>query len=300
MSKQTRAMQRRKISKGGSTGGSRVWIYVVVIVVVLGAALIAISRGSGSSDSSAARKPASDSLVKQVTSVPASTVEAVGAGTANKLPQPVNGTALTANGKPLVLYFGAEYCPYCATERWALVNALSRFGTFSNLQLTTSSASDVFPSTNTFSFYGSKYTSDYITFQGVETATNSIGSDGQYSALDKPTAEQQAIVAKDNPNGTIPFINIGGKYVISGASYDASVLQGKSWNEIAGSLSDPKNAITQGAIGTANGITAAICSVTGNKPSNVCDNATIKGLQTKINAGGTQGSGPGSTDSSAG
>ena len=40
---------------------------------------------------------------------------------------------LTADGKPLVLYVGAEYCPYCAAERCAMVQALSRFGTFSNL-----------------------------------------------------------------------------------------------------------------------------------------------------------------------
>jgi hypothetical protein len=32
-----------------------------------------------------------------------------------------------------MLYIGAEYCPYCAAERWPLVMALSKFGTFSNL-----------------------------------------------------------------------------------------------------------------------------------------------------------------------
>ena len=28
---------------------------------------------------------------------------------------------------------GAEYCPYCAAQRWAMIVALSRFGTFSGL-----------------------------------------------------------------------------------------------------------------------------------------------------------------------
>ena len=37
--------------------------------------------------------------------------------------------ALTSGGKPEILYVGAEYCPYCAAERWAMVVALSRFGT---------------------------------------------------------------------------------------------------------------------------------------------------------------------------
>ena len=59
---------------------------------------------------------------------------------------------------------GAEYCPYCAAERWALVMALSKFGTFTDLQGTTSSATDTNPSTPTFSFYGSTYTSKYLSF----------------------------------------------------------------------------------------------------------------------------------------
>ena len=74
---------------------------------------------------------------------------------------------------------GAEYCPYCATERWAMVNALSRFGTFSGLKITTSAETtpqgtpEVFPNTPTFSFYGATYKSDYIQFEPVEEQDNS-------------------------------------------------------------------------------------------------------------------------------
>ena len=38
-------------------------------------------------------------------------------------------TALTEAGLPEMLYMGAEYCPFCAAERWAMVMALSKFGT---------------------------------------------------------------------------------------------------------------------------------------------------------------------------
>ncbi len=31
--------------------------------------------------------------------------------------------ALTSGGKPQIVYMGAEYCPYCAAERWAMVVA---------------------------------------------------------------------------------------------------------------------------------------------------------------------------------
>lgn len=31
------------------------------------------------------------------------------------------------------LYVGGKFCEFCATERWAILNALSRFGTFQHL-----------------------------------------------------------------------------------------------------------------------------------------------------------------------
>ena len=62
---------------------------------------------------------------------------------------------LTLNGKtPAMLYYGAEYCPFCAAERWAMTAALSRFGTWSGLKITASSHTDSTPATNTFSYHG--------------------------------------------------------------------------------------------------------------------------------------------------
>ena len=58
-----------------------------------------------------------------------------------------------------------EYCPYCAAERWAMVNALARFGTFHNLGATASSSIDVNPSTPTFTFRGAGYSSPFVVFQ---------------------------------------------------------------------------------------------------------------------------------------
>src|SRR5438874_585634 len=65
----------------------------------------------------------------------------------------LNGTPLTKDGKPEVLYIGDEYCPYCAAERWAMAVALSKFGTFTGLRGIRSSSSDAFPSTPTLTFY---------------------------------------------------------------------------------------------------------------------------------------------------
>lgn len=58
----------------------------------------------------------------------------------------------SSNGKPAVIFVGAEWCPYCAVERWSLIIALLRFGNFSNLEYMLSSSTDIYPNTPTFTF----------------------------------------------------------------------------------------------------------------------------------------------------
>ena len=101
-------------------------------------------------------------------------------------------------------------------------------------------APEVYPNTATLSFHGSTYTSSTLSFTGYETTTNQRQGDG-YKPLDTiPPADQALVTKYDNPPfvsqdsaGSIPFVNIGGKYVISGASYDPQVLQGKTHEQIA-------------------------------------------------------------------
>ena len=120
------------------------------------------------------------SVVSNVTSVPASTLDTVGngSGAVTAKPTTISGTALTANGKPEMLYMGAEYCPYCAAERWAMIVALSRFGTFSGLATVHSAAAngagnaEPYPNTPTWTFVHATYTSKYLTFTPVEEQTN--------------------------------------------------------------------------------------------------------------------------------
>jgi thiol-disulfide isomerase/thioredoxin len=44
----------------------------------------------------------------------------------------VSKDTIRRDGKLLVFFMGAEYCPYCAAERWAIVRALQRFGRWMN------------------------------------------------------------------------------------------------------------------------------------------------------------------------
>ena len=266
------------------TGGS-----ILGVLVILAAFLIfkAVSGTSGSSAPSSATGTALPaSVIKDLTTVPAATLESVGSGSAYpKSISPVSAPALTSAGKPEVLYIGAEYCPYCAAERWAMAVALSRFGTFSGLHGIHSSSSDVYASTPTVTFYKSRYTSKYLTFTPVEEETTD-----QNTPLQKPTAAQSALAAKyDNPPyvptqsaNAIPFIDFGGKYLVHGAQYNPQLLHGMTWAEVAAAVNDGTSQVAQGADGAANMITAAICKMTGNQPSGVCSSPAIKTLQGQL------------------
>ncbi|HTY72269.1 MAG TPA: DUF929 family protein [Actinomycetes bacterium] len=253
---------------------------VVAVVVVIGG-LVGVKLASGGKATSTAKpaSPASDQIIKDVTSVPTSTFNAVGAGTASNFPSPINPPGPQAAGKPRTLYVGAEYCPYCAAERWALAVALSRFGSFGTLGVTHSSTVDVFPNTATLTFHNASFASDVMAFTAYETATNQVNQAGTgYVPLDTLTAADQQLEAKYNAppfvpasaQGTIPFIYFDGHYVQSGASYSPQVLAGKTQEQIAASLADPNNAISKAVVGSANVLTAAICTTTQQKPVDVC------------------------------
>ncbi|HEY1829247.1 MAG TPA: DUF929 family protein [Acidimicrobiales bacterium] len=239
---------------------------------------------AGSGDDGTTALPAG--VLSEVTSVSASTLASVGQPSGLALPSKVAGSPslLTgSDGKPEILYIGAEYCPFCAAERWAMVEALSRFGSFTGLAATHSSDTDEYPGTQTFSFYGSTYSSPYLDFVPVEEETNQPSGDG-YTVLQAPTASEQATLTKydtspytDDP-GSIPFIDVGDHYLQIGASYNPQILQGLSMQQIAAQLDHPSSAVAQAIDGTANEITAAICTVTGNQPASVCDTPTINAI----------------------
>ena len=247
-----------------------------------------LSAGGTSSGATTAADPGTTKLSPQVLAaltVPSATLDAVGSPSSVVLPTKTgDGTiAKGSDGKPLITYIGAEYCPFCAAERWSLAVALSRFGTFENLSGTHSSDSDEFPDTQTLSFYGSTYSSPYVDFEAVEEATNQPDGNS-YQALQSPTAAQTALMAKYDTQGSIPFLDIANRYVITGSSFSPQVLQGLSRSQIAADLSNPDSAVAQAIDGAANDITAAIASVTGNQPSSVGSSATIAAIAQKLGA----------------
>jgi hypothetical protein len=245
-----------------------------------------LTRGGSPAGSDPGTTALSPSVVQSLSSVTAATFDAVGSPGSVVAPSSLGGQnpiLRAADGLPVITYVGAEYCPYCAAERWALAVALSRFGTFTNLSGTQSGGSDVFPNTQTLSFYGSSYSSPYLHFDAVEEASNrQVG--GTYQTLQQPTAAQSALLARYDTAGSIPFLDIANRYVINGASYSPQVLQGLTRAQIADRLNDPKSPVAQAIDGTANQITAALCTVTGNQPSSVSSSPVIVSIEKSLEA----------------
>lgn len=265
-----RTEQRRRMF---ITGGS----VLAVIVIVVAFIVVKSMNSPTTTPSSAARTPLPASVTKNVTSVPASALANVGKGsvlTWNPAPiTKVTGPPLTSNGKPEMLYIGAEYCPYCAATRWSMAVALSRFGTLSTpLRGIHSSSSDVYPNTATLTFYQTGYNSKYLAFTPVENETITR------SLLQSPTAQQNQVWARYEPDASqrgYPFISFGNKYVLKAPIYDPAVLKGLTWSQIAADLHNPSSPVAQGVLGGANFMTAAICKMTNNQPASVCTAPSI-------------------------
>ncbi len=276
---------------------------VVGLVILIIVVLVVVKLTSGTSTTNATSTPvttAPASVVHDVTNVPASVFNKIGV-TSNEVPvsAPIvlsGQPALSLKGKsPAMLYLGAEYCPYCAAERWAMTVALSRFGTWSGLKITASSHTDVYPATHTFSYRNATLTSPYLTFSSVEELTNIPAANGSYTSLQTPTKEEAAIISKYNDPKYItgatagqvsfPFVNIGNKALISGASFSPAVLSNLTWSDIASNLDDPTNPATQAIVATANYMSAAICASTSNAPASVCDSPGVQAATKALKLG---------------
>ncbi|HET9050287.1 MAG TPA: DUF929 family protein, partial [Candidatus Dormibacteraeota bacterium] len=250
----------------------------LVALIVLALVLGRTSSVSGL-PGNALRSPAPSAITDRITSIPAEEFAAVGDGGVDQPLRPITGQQPLkgAGGRPLVLFVGADYCPFCAAERWSLVAALSRFGQVSGLQLTSSATNDTDPNTDTLELSHLTFSSDVLDVQAVELA------DRDGNPYQTPNADQGAVYAALG-GGTIPFLDIGNVYLGATAGYDASILHGLTWDQIAGKLLDANDPVTKAIVGNANRITAAICRITQGRPAAVCQAAPIPRLMGQLPA----------------
>ncbi|MCL5420075.1 MAG: DUF929 domain-containing protein [Candidatus Marsarchaeota archaeon] len=264
-------------------------LYLLAAIIIIAVAAILILLSESGSSSSAALVAYDNKIVPQYLlaqlSVPNNVSNAVNATQSEEqgIITNMTNTAVksppmyTSSGKPIVLYIGAEYCPFCAAERWAMVIALKRFGTFTGLRYMTSGSNDVYPNTPTFTFYNSTYTSSYIRFVPVELTTN---NGPPYTQLQTPNASQNSTMSTLNPSGAIPFIDIANISVQVGANYNPGVVfAGATWNSTASELSNPQSLQAKSIVAAANLFTAQICKATNNTPQSVCGQPYVAALE---------------------
>jgi hypothetical protein len=273
--------------------GLLTWIVVgVVVVAVAGFVVAKVATSTKPGVSSVV----SATMAAELGQIPASVYDAVGINspavpvtppTLAKNQPLLSATSASGAKLPQVIYYGAEYCPFCAAQRWAAIVALSRFGTFTGLRTSGSSPTDVYPNTPTFSFVKSTYSSKYVVFTAVET------QDVNHNPLQTATKLENYLLAKydtapffpSSGGGSslpIPFMDFGNLFLTSGASFNPGVLAGQTREQIAAGLKSPTSPITQAIIAAANYQTAAICKLTGNKPGNVCNSVAVKSAASKL------------------
>jgi len=270
---QRRAARKRNLLMAG--GG------VLAVVLVIGGIVIAglhTKKGTGSSDVVAA----SSAITQAIAKVAATTSAQPDLSTIAGPPTALTGDALKAsNGLPEVLYISAEWCPNCAAARWPLTIALSRFGTFSGLTTTYSSATDNPSHIPTVSFRSSSYKSSYVDFVGKEQV------DGNNKPLQTLTAAESALFDKlggtaSSPSPGYPFIDFGGKWKQNGTPYDPSVLAGMTPDQVAATMTDATSKPGAAIQASADVFTAEICSIDGAKPANVCTAAGVAAATTAL------------------
>jgi hypothetical protein len=264
----------------------------VVVLAIIAVVAIKVTSGGSSNTSGQAPgvTPAPASLVAELTGVPQSGADTVGVPSSVVAPSVYKGQPLlTADGKPEALFVGAEFCPLCGAERWPIIVALSKFGTWSGLEETTSSPWDTPPAVATFTFLHTTYTSSYLTLTTVEHETNDTSGLGTRKTLQPLTTAEQNLWARYAAHFGVqqgyPFMDIGNKVFVLGPSYNPNVLEGLDNAAIAAKLSNPSDPVTQSIVGTANYLTAAICAITGQQPSAVCTAKATQEAATALGAG---------------
>ena len=283
----------------GRPAGLFTWLAVgLVVVVVATLVVIKVSTGSTATGTSS-YQPTDATTVAELTTIPASIFNTVGitspvapvtAPQVLKGQPALTGTSSTGAKLPEVFYLGAEYCPFCAAQRWSTIIALSRFGTWSGLGNVASSthAGEFAPGTPTFTFVKAKYKSKLLTFASVEQYDNIFNTAlNFYSPLQKPKGAEKANFTKYDTskfikgitaqqNYSIPYMTFANKFLVAGASFSPLTLANLSRGTIAKGLSDPTSPVTDAIIASANYQTAALCNVTKNVPAKVCTSSGVK------------------------
>lgn len=257
-------------------------VSALAVILIVVAVAFAVSSGQSKTNASGSGT-VSSAFVGTITAIPAATYDKAGAPAtpSASIMAIKDGTASKDGDKAKVLYVGGEFCPYCAGERWAMVAALSRFGTFTGLAPTTSADND--GNIPTVTFAKATYTSDTVTFSAHETRDRQ-GKPLQTLPDDiaKIMTTYDAPPYVDSKNaGSIPWTWFGLWQAVGSAVPLTDFTGGGSvatvtHDEVATAMNNGSDGLGKDILAASNVISAQICALNGNQPASVCDSAGVK------------------------
>jgi hypothetical protein len=234
----------------------------VVIGVVLGLLAVAASLAW--------------SLRNEANSISAAVASSLGPTTSAMSASPLGNfhrinTEIKSGSKPQVLMVGTQFCEYCAAERWALVKALSRFGTWSGLNESTNGAG-----IPTFDLTKASYSSWYVAVDHKDV--DSVND----TPLQTLNAREKTLFNRYDPSGTTPLLIVG-RYALVGQGVAPDDLMNRRFSVVQSTLVDNKQTgYTRAINAEANLITAMLCAQDGGKPHVFCSATTIKAAQSRL------------------
>jgi hypothetical protein len=180
------------------------------------------------------------------------------------------------SGKILIFFIGAGFCPFCASERWAIVSALSNFGRWQGLVDTASADHDEkYLNIPTVNFATVKYISDYVEFVGRETA------DRNFEPLQELDERDYEILDIFNPDQIIPFLLIDGQFMQVGSGYSPRLIEGMNHAKINEEVQNLGSTVGKAIKTEADNITGLICKSMGAK-ADICKTKDIKSLVDQV------------------
>lgn len=160
------------------------------------------------------------------------------------------------DNKPALVFAGTDSCPYCAVRRWAVVKALSAFGTWSHLKKM------VFMST--FDLASSHYHSPYVAFK--------------YTSMEelRLTQREARELLKGNPYGGTLWLLAADRNTAN-TNLDPALIEKFSFTSVREQLRNgTPSTLTHEINAEANALTAIMCHADGMQPQSACERPVIK------------------------
>jgi hypothetical protein len=185
-------------------------------------------------------------------------------------------------GKPLVLFVSALYDGPSAAERWALVKALSQFGSFTGLGAGSSNQAvkgQPAVTVPTFNLLHAHYHSRYIAFDHRDV------QDSNAQALQRLSPSDSKLVARFQ---YIPVLIVGNYYLsrpmVTTDEFVGTNKQAFSFDQVHGALASNYGGynllgqLISDINSETNILVALMCHADGGKPSTACSGSTVRGL----------------------